>query len=71
MCIVGSILVWHWLLFHRAQQRPAVPDDDEDVPDYENVSHGASGGMGLPDVLPAIGVSQVFRSKEFTLRLQD
>ncbi|KAK2183216.1 hypothetical protein NP493_320g02065 [Ridgeia piscesae] len=27
----------------RAQQRPAVPDDDEDVPDYENVSHGASG----------------------------
>ena len=61
MCIVGSILVWRWLLSHRAQQRPAASDDDDDddeaEAEHENVSRGASrGGMGLPDFWPAIGI---------------
>ena len=71
MWIVGLILVGRWLLSHRAQPAPAKPDDDEDEPVYVNVSCGTSGGMRPPDIWPALGMSQVFRSKEFPLCLQE
>ena len=57
MCIVGSILVWRWLLSDRAQEASAAPDDDEEEPKYENDSRGVSqGGIRPADFWPAIDI---------------